>query len=626
VSLLRSSAALLVVGCSNPTPNTGPVPMYDAHGEFFDAPWPSDTRVDDDGTTASADFPNPSGNPLLGQYIALADAEVGFGANSPVFLRFETDIDTAALPDPAASIEPGSPLFLLDVDPGSPTFAQPVPIDWTWQATETHYQPERLLAVAPLWGFPLRPKTTYALVVTTELAAPAPGFADVWDEDHPDHDLYDGLAEALFLRRLGKEDVAVATVFTVGDPLGEMARIAAFLRDAVTPPALDQNVDLLRDNAYFHLYEGRYLGPLFAHGQRPYTTEGGGFRWGENGQPLIYEWEDMRLSVTVPLDLTKEPARGWPVVIHQHGTGGDFLSHASTNSATEPCAQFAMAGMVGLGIEQPLHGTRGETPNSDLLSFNYFNPESGRTNFRQGAIDAMYLAQMVHTHGGVFETPEGAQIRIDPDKIYFMGHSQGGLTGALAIPFLGPYVDAAVLSGAGGGLSITLVERKDPLDIAELLAATLDFDEDEVVAEHHPAVSLIQWLVDVTDPINYAPYWFAERGDWEQEPVSVLLFSGLEDSATPHHTAEALAAAGRLTWLAPGVTETDAQALRGLDALAGPFGANAPAFDGAATAAFSQWEAPADHFVIFDDGNAARIYREFLRTAAEGEAVVDRYP
>lgn len=624
MSLLRPSTALLLVACSDPR---GPTPLYDADGDFFDAPWPSDLRVDADGTTATADYPNPSANPLLAQYVALADRSVGFGANSPVFLRFEEPLDLEALPDPTASIERGSPLFLLDVDPGSPTFGEPVPVDWTWQATETHYQPANLLAVAPLWGFPLRPRTTYALVVTTDLAGRAPGFADVWDGDHPDHAVFEGLEEALFLRGLGKEDVAVATVFTVGDPLDEMARIATFLHDAVTPASLDQNVLLLRENAYFHLYEGRYLGPVFAHGQRPYTTEGGGFVFGENGQPEIYAWEDMRLSVSVPLDLDAEPARGWPVVIHQHGTGGDFLSHASSNYVTEPCAQFALAGMVGLGIEQPLHGTRGSGPNSDLLSFNYFNPDSGRTNFRQGAIDALYLAQMVHTHGGVFETAEGREIRIDPDKIYFMGHSQGGLTGGLALPFMGPYVDAAVLSGSGGGLSITLVERKDPLDIAELLSTTLDFDSDEVVSEHHPAVALIQWLVDVTDPINYAPYWFAERGDWAgQEPISVLLFSGLEDVMTPHRTAEALAAAGRLPWLAPEVTSTEAQALRGLDARHGPLGADAPAFDGAVTAAFSQWDAPADHFVIFDDGNAARIYREFLRSAAAGEAVVDRYP
>jgi hypothetical protein len=406
-----------------------------------------------------------------------------------------------------------------------------------------------------------------------------------------------------------------------------MARVAGFLSNAVTPASLDQNVAHLRDNAYFHLYQGRYLGPVFQHGQRPYTTEGGGFAFREDGQPIIHSWDEMRLAVTVPLDLAAEPPRGWPVVIHQHGTGGDFLSHASSDSVMEPAAQFALAGMVGLGIEQPLHGTRGGGENTDILSFNYFNPDSGRTNFRQGAIDALYLAQMVHTHGGVFETPDGKEIRIDPDRIYFMGHSQGGLTGALALPFLGPYVDAAVLSGAGGGLSITLVERKDPLDIAALLATTLDFDTDEVVSEYHPAVALIQWLVDVTDPINYAPYWFSEQGPWPgKQPVSVLLYSGLEDEMTPHRTAEALAAAGRLQWLAPEVVGTEAQALRGLDTSDGPLAGNAAGWNGPITAAFSQWDAPADHFVIFDDGNAARIYREFLRSAATGEAVVDRYP
>src|SRR5690606_35654876 len=121
------------------------------------------------------------------------------------------------------------------------------------------------------------PETTYALVVTTDLARRAEGFSEVWDRDHPDRETWRALAETLPLHRLGKEDVAVATVFTVGDPLDEMARIARFLETAVTPASLDQNVQPLRENAYFRLYEGRYLGPVFQHGQRPYTTTGGGF-------------------------------------------------------------------------------------------------------------------------------------------------------------------------------------------------------------------------------------------------------------------------------------------------------------------------------------------------------------
>jgi hypothetical protein len=284
--------------------------------------------------------------------------------------------------------------------------------------------------------------------------------------------------------------------------------------------------------------------------------------------------------------------------------------------------------MVGLGIDQPLHGTRGGSESTDLLSFNYFNPDAGRANFRQGAIDAMYLAQMIHAHGGEFETPDGDRIHIDPDRIYFLGHSQGGLTGALALPFLGAYVDAAVLSGAGGGLSITIIERKDPLDIADLLATALDFAQDEKVSEYHPALALIQWLVDVTDPINYAPYWFAEDGGWpDQQPVSVLTFSGIDDVSTPHRTAETMNVAGRVPWLAPGVSQTEGQSLRGLHPVNGPLDDNVDAWDGAVTAAFSQWASPADHYVIFDDNDAARIYREFLRSAAEdGKAVVDRYP
>ncbi|MBW2255134.1 MAG: hypothetical protein JRI25_11110 [Deltaproteobacteria bacterium] len=207
-----------------------------------------------------------------------------------------------------------------------------------------------------------------------------------------------------------------------------------------------------------------------------------------------------------------------------------------------------------------------------------------------------------------------------------MGHSQGAISGAVALPWLSADIDAAVISSAGGGLSITIVERKDPLDFAGLIAEVLDFDGDEVVDEFHPVIALIQWLVEVTDPINYAPYWYSEQGRWEdQNPMSVVCFSGLEDVMTPYRTAEAMAAAARMPMLAPGVTSPDALALRGLPPQEGPLAANVPAFDGQVTAALTQWDG-ASHWVIFEDRNAARIYREFLRTAAEGEPTITRYP
>ncbi len=617
-------ASLLLHGC---TSSTLPVPAFDRDGgAFFDAPWPSDLRTAADGTPDLTDFPNPSGNPILDRYAALAEQHVGFGANSPIYVRFDRPLDLDLLPDPTASVQPGSPLLLLDVDPRSPRYGEATPLQWRFTERRTSHEPANLLAVAPVWGFPLRPATTYALVVTTAVAERAPAMRDLFSPRDPDHALFQPLREVLFLHGLSREDVAVATVFTVGDPLHELARVAEFIDANITAPPLDQPVATLRQNAYFNLYAGTYEGPVFQHGERPYITQGGGFQFRDDGQPIVHSWDTMRLAISTPPDLSQQPPNGWPVVISQHGTGGSYTSFASGDHALEEAAQYAMAGLAGLSIDQPLHGTRGQSDQTDLFTFNYLNPDSGRSNFRQGAADALYLAKLVHEHGGAFLTESGDTIRLDPDRIYFMGHSQGGLTGALALPFLGPYIDGAVLSGAGGGLSITLVERKDPLDIAAVLADLLDFDGHEEPGEFHPAIGLIQWLVDVTDPVNYAPYFYAERGAWpKQEPTPVLIFSGIEDAQTPYRTAETLAAAARAPWLAPGVTAPESQALAGLEPTWGPLRDNAPAYDGKVTAAFSQWEG-ASHWVVFWDGNAARLYREFLRTAALGEPTVDAFP
>jgi len=615
---------LLVAACTAPT---GPTALYDPSGAgFFDTPWPADARTNADGTADMTGFPNPSDSPLVQRYLDIAQQTVGFGANSPIYLRFDGPIDTGALPTPETSVTDDSPVLLIDVDPDSPDYGRLVPVTWNWQAEQTSEQPADLLAVVPLFGFPLHPRTTYALVVTTALAQPSDALRGVWYADRPDHAEWDALADALFFHHLGKRDVALATVFTVGDPLDEMARITSFLDHKVTATALTQSVAELRDNNYFRLYQGTYPGPVFQAGQRPYATEGGNFEFRADGEPIIQSWDDMRLAISTPPDPTEAPPTGWPVVIYQHGTGGSYLSFASGNDAMEPTSQFAMAGMVGVSIDQPLHGPRGGGPNTDLFTFNYLNPDAGRANFRQGAIDAIYLAMTLAKQGPVFTTDDGYTIPIDPNRIYFMGHSQGGLTGSLALPFLGQWVHAAVLSGAGGDLSITIVERKDPFDIAQLIGETLDFSSNETVTEYHPAIGMIQWLVDVTDPINYAPFWATEQGGWqEQAPASVLMFSGMDDADTPYRAAEALASAGHLPWLAPGVTSPDAQTLRGLQPVIGPLSGNVAAYDGQVTGAFSQWP-NVGHFVVFDDPNAARIYREFLRSAAAGDPTIDRYP
>ena len=61
---------------------------------FFDHPWPSDFRLEPDGTVRFEGYPNPSAVPLIGNYIDSMDGLLtGFSPVASGFLRFTAPID-----------------------------------------------------------------------------------------------------------------------------------------------------------------------------------------------------------------------------------------------------------------------------------------------------------------------------------------------------------------------------------------------------------------------------------------------------------------------------------------------------------------------------------------------------
>lgn len=627
IDMLRFSrilwAVILTCGCAESA--DGPRPTWDPGGDdFFDMPWPMDDRRDPDGTLDMAQFPNPYQIGLLEDYIDHVEAIDGFGNNAPIYFGFEDPIDPTTLPSPEASLELDSPLVLVDVDRRSPYWGERFPVQWYVQAFEdSQYFPEHTLAVAPIFGFPLRPDTTYALLVTTDVASLAPGFSAVWEKGSPRHRLFADVREALFFQGLETEDIAVGTVFTTGDPLEEMAQISAFIQHNISPPDLDLDLEHLANHDTYTAYRTHYPSPVFTHGERPYALEGGGFAMDPSGMPLIDSWDDMRLSVCTPRD-TAAPPDGWPVVIYQHGTGGDYRGFCNSDKALEVATRLGAAGLIGLGIDQPLHGTRlGDGLYSDLNNFNILNPDSGITNFRQGALDVVYLARSLSRRPWTFTGPDDTQWTTDPAQVLFMGHSQGGLTGALAAPFVGQDLQAMVLSGAGGVLAVTIVVRDDIVDFAQLVHSILEFQDEEEVTTFHPILGLIQTAVEVTDPVNYGPYWFSQPGSWANHtPARILLTSGTRDEATSYRTAVALAASARLPVLAPMASSADAIALRGITARPGPLVDNAETFTRVpVTAGFSQWSG-GTHWVVFEEPQASDLYVNFLRTTADGTSAL----
>ncbi|MFZ5481412.1 MAG: hypothetical protein ACOZNI_31920 [Myxococcota bacterium] len=604
----------LLLACVGVPEPEGAVPVLAGEG-FFGRPFPSDDRLVDDHPDLSG-FPGEGDYPLVDDYLAVSTELDGFGTSSPLWLSFEGSLDTSLLPSPGESTQLGSPILLVDVDRDSPHRGELVPLAFEYTDDATSWTPAHFLAAAPVWGFPLRPATTYALVLRSPLVAPGAWEPD-WSEDR-----WRAVEEALQPLGIVRDEVSLAVSFTTQDPLRETARIARAIREEIGRVPLSGPVTWRDSGDGYDLYEGWATVPVWQHGERPYATEGGGFRFDEAGAPIVAFWERTRFAVSVPKG--DPPEGGWPVVLYSHGTGGDYLTFAG-GSAQDEATVLGREDVAVVGISQPLHGDRA-TPDTlaDLHSFNYLNPEAARANFRQGALDQVYLAALLTAETATFTRDDGGgEVRLDPTRVAYFGHSQGGLVGAIAAPFFSSELVAAGFSGTGGGLSLTIMQRKDPLDIEATLELLLGFEEDEHLSTFHPAIGLIQTLSEVTDPLNYGPWWFAEQPGWEASPIPVLLTEGVEDEMTPADTSEALAVAARVPIVGEPAREPDAMKLRALEPIALPTEGNARDWDDAPiTAGLGQFE-DVGHFAIYEDRDAKQLYRDFLVSALDGRPILE---
>jgi hypothetical protein len=141
-----------------------------APSDFYAAGFPSDVRLDADGRVDLSGFPLPATPNVVTSVIAMLDHQArGFGLTSGVFFEATGPLDESALPDVHASVSTGSPVALLSIDPGSPDYLRRYPISVKFLADGGPYGAKNLLALLPLQGIPLRPKTRYAAIVTDAL-------------------------------------------------------------------------------------------------------------------------------------------------------------------------------------------------------------------------------------------------------------------------------------------------------------------------------------------------------------------------------------------------------------------------------------------------------------------------
>lgn len=580
-----------------------------ASGEYYALPFPNDLRVRADGTLDLDAHPRP--NALIDEYLGIFSSHFeGFGTNSGIFVRFSDAIDVTTLPASAdAARADAASVYLVDVDAASPERGLRRPLRFRFETEAGVTIGANWLAVLPYPGFTLRAHTTYALVVTTRLHG-ADGTAVQRAADF--EALLAGAADAhalavyapltTWLDEPGgdeRADVADAAVFTTQDPTALMGRLREVVHASVPEPSLADLAPAGGD-ATLSIFTGTIQVPIFQRGESPYQTAGGDIVTDAAGVPQVQRQETVRVAFTFPAGPV--PASGWPVVLYAHGTGGDFRSFIDDGTA----ARFAARGLAVMGADQVLNGTRlvdGGSP--DLLFYNFQNPLAGRDNSRQGAADNFQLTRLV-PHVSI--TEGGRVHRLDPARAYFMGHSQGGITGPLAFAYE-PDLHGAILSGAGGLIYWALLLKTQPIDIPGLLGT---FVRDQPLDEFNNVLALVQMFIEPADPINYA------RLITREPPPGVPLrdvfqSQGFIDHYTPPPCIEAFGVALGGSPVGPLLEPLDGFTLAARPLLEPPVSMNL----GARTVVFHQYPAAAGsdgHFVDFDDPAARRQSVEFLAT------------
>jgi hypothetical protein len=623
-----------------------PVIVPTSDNDFYRLPFPNALRMGADGTVDLSRYPRAfDPGSVVYQYIETIDADLrGFGESSGVYFRFDGAVDPATLPaTPEDSVKATATAYIVDITPGSPTYNKKAPVLAHFVDISYDFIGPNWVALLPFPGLPLRENTTYAAILTDGIKPKAGGSV----HRYPDLDAalqknssadpkiaaaqtaYKPLTDWLATQPDVAAHLVNATVYTTGDATSLIfAARKAIYGSVPAPQLLDLSYageDLAGVNQH---YEAHYMGPNYQQGDVPYTTSGGNIVTDANGVPQLVRMEDLRLALSIPEGTM--PPNGWPVAVYMHGTGGnyhDFLADLSARNAAKvtDASGNVIAQIAMVGIDQVLHGTRDPTHSDpDLTFFNFRNPQGARYNPIQGALDDFQLVRLLKLIDVAAAPMTGVPIKFDASKIYYKGHSQGALTGAIYLA-AEPDVKAAILSGAGAVLIQTLLNKTSPIDIPALLSNTLR----DPLDQFHPLLSLLQAYLEISDPANYGRYYFQEPPMGFQAK-SIYQSLGFIDTYAPIPNGKAQALCAGLQPINPMVSVMMVDGdIPGLDLIGLTWG-DAPTSmnvgGGMATGVLAEYQAPAGHdghFVVFDVPAAVKQSNRFLAThAATGVATL----
>ncbi len=536
----------------------------------------------------------------------------GFGTTSATFFFLSGAIDPGSLPaSPVLSPALTDSVFCVDT-----ATLTPVPI-----AVKANVDTRipNVLSVLPIPGKPLKGKTSYACVVRRAVTGggdpvePSADWVSVRDGASANSDadaIFDSVVTALGGAGVPASDIAGMTVFTTESTSDDLRRI----RDDVLPTLAVPNADFTSRPEYVFagpaalnnlvganphadiatIASGYYesprfqthdpngdgvgqdvpLPPSFINCATPCETTDERFTRDITGKPIVIDVPKIPFTVVIPAG--SPPAGGWPIIIQQHGLGGQRDTVVAFGELD------AAKGFASIGIDAVAHGYRlldcgpgsvcgqdnanglggtavpdGVTVDGSVLGqsisflavnlgfFQAFHNFLGiRDNFRQTYADLLSLVRLIKGHS----IDSGLGTTIDDTNIFYMGHSLGGLMGAGFVP-IETDLKAALLNAAGGGLTSQLFANSSIGGGAQALVnGILGLDPLNLPDQFALSTNMTQMIVDPADGVNSASLMLAPDAGAAR---NVLLVEDWGDQVVPNQAGEALAIAANFSIIDP---------------------------------------------------------------------------
>lgn len=501
-------------------------------------PWPSDywTMSGPEGRRVSISDEAT----LVADNGALADIHQrreidGFPPHGPILSVWPRQVDAEALvfhDDPIErTLEATNTTLLLDVERGALVahFAELDP--------RAERPDEQALVLRPM--APLRSGARYIVAiqglpdVDGELLQAPDGFRRLRDgedppavADHYEADIFPAL-EAAGVARAGLQ---LAWDFTVRDL--ERARRdmldgveVALAAMAMTPPtvtitAVDEIDDVNEAEGTFWQVEGVITAPRILEGDAG------------PGSPLLRDAEGRVTTegiVEVPFTALIPPSvleGSAPAPLMQFGHG--FFGGRDEIIRSFPPQFIQGAGMIAIAVDwwgmsaADGAGVLGGLARDPAGAFDFVD-RVHQAMVNQIALSAAREA-IAADPALTVETPDGPRALVDPEPIHFYGISQGHILGGVLVS-LSPHFTRSALSVGGGSFTFMMFRAWPFQAFLQLIEGRFPSPLDQ-----QAFAAMSQWVLDVIDPVVYAPLAFDNPPAWAAPDRRLLLHAGWWDT------------------------------------------------------------------------------------------------